>query len=98
MITIYVACAIGGIAIGIIVGILIRKKVAESKIGSATLQANRILEEAIRNAEARKKESLIEAKGEIIRAKDEAEAEIKERRREVSRQERRIAQKEESPP
>ena len=96
MILIYVACAIGGVAIGTVVGVLLRKKVAESKIGSATLQANRILEEAIRNAEARKKESLIEAKGEIIRAKDEADAEIKERRREVSRQERRIAQKEES--
>ena len=96
MILIYVACAIGGVAVGTVVGVLLRKKVAESKIGSATLQANRILEEAIRNAEARKKESLIEAKGEIIRAKDEADAEIKERRREVSRQERRIAQKEES--
>ena len=93
---IYVVCAIGGIAIGILVGILIRKKVAESKIGSATLQANKILEEAIRNAESRKKEALIEAKSEIIRVKDEADADIKERRREVSRQERRIAQKEES--
>ncbi len=93
---IYVVCAIGGIAIGILLGILIRKKVAESKIGSATLQANRILEEAIRNADARKKESLIEAKEEILRSKSEADADIKERRREVSRQERRIAQKEES--
>ena len=93
---IYVICAIGGLAIGILLGILIRKKVAESKIGSATLQANKILEEAIRNADARKKEALIEAKEEILRSKSEADADIKERRREVSRLERRIAQKEES--
>ena len=93
---IYVICAIGGVAIGILLGILIRKKVAESKIGSATLQANRILEEAIRAADARKKESLLEAKAEILNARTEADADIKERRREVSRQERRIAQKEEA--
>ena len=93
---IYVVCAALGLIIGIVLGILIRKKVAESKIGSATLQANRILEEAIRNADARKKEALIEAKEEILRSKSEADADIKERRREVSRQERRIAQKEES--
>ena len=93
---IYVVCAIGGIAIGILLGILIRKKIAESKIGSATLQANRILEEAIRAADARKKESLLEAKAEILSARTEADADIKERRREVSRQERRIAQKEEA--
>ncbi|MBR6545638.1 MAG: ribonuclease Y [Clostridia bacterium] len=93
---IYVVCAIGGVAIGILLGILIRKKVAESKIGSATLQANRILEEAIRAADARKKESLLEAKAEILNARTEADADIKERRREVSRQERRIAQKEEA--
>ena len=93
---IYVVCAIAGVAIGILLGILIRKKVAESKIGSATLQANRILEEAIRAADARKKESLLEAKAEILNARTEADADIKERRREVSRQERRIAQKEEA--
>ena len=91
-----VLCVIGGIVLGTLLGILIRKKISESKIGSATLQANQILEEAIRNADARKKESLIEAKDEIFRLKNEAEAELKERRREVSRQERRIAQKEET--
>lgn len=92
----YALCAVGGLAIGVGVGIIYRMKAAESKIGSAETQAKQILEEAIRTAETRKKEALLEAKDEIIRSRNEAEVEIKERRREVSRQERRIAQKEEN--
>ncbi|MBP5209767.1 MAG: ribonuclease Y [Clostridia bacterium] len=84
-----------GLLLGIGAGVMLRKIVAERKVGSAVKQANQILEEAIKNAETRKKESLIEAKEEILAAKNEADEELKERRKEVSRMERRIQQKEE---
>ncbi len=77
-------------------GTVYRKKVAESEIGSAETEAKRIINEAIRSAEAKKKETTLEAKEEAIRIKAEAEKELKERRAEVTKQERRIAQKEES--
>ena len=86
---------VSGLVIGAFVGFIWRKKVAEAKIGSAELQATQLLEDAIKKAETRKKETLIEAKEEIIAAKNEAENELKERRKEVSRLERRIQQKEE---
>ena len=81
---------------GVAVGFLIRKSIAEKKIGSAEEQARHILEDAIKNAESAKKESIISAKEEIFQLKKEADFDIKERRKEVSRLERRIAQKEES--
>ncbi len=96
MLIIGIACGAGGLLVGMLFGVVLRKKTAEKKIGSATRQANQILEDAIRGAEARKKEALLEAKDEILKSKEEADAEIKERRREVTRQERRIAQKEEN--
>ena len=86
---------IPGLVIGVFAGFFWRKKVAEAKIGSAEKQANQLLEDAIKMAETRKKETLIEAKEEIIAARNEAENELKERRKEVSRLERRIQQKEE---
>ena len=93
---IYIAIGlIPGLIIGAFAGFFWRKKVAEAKIGSAEKQANKLLEDAIKMAETRKKETLIEAKEEIIAARNEAENELKERRKEVSRLERRIQQKEE---
>ena len=86
---------ISGLVIGAFAGFFWRKKVAEAKIGSAEKQANQLLEDAIKKAETRKKETLLEAKEEIIAAKNEAENELKERRKEVSRLERRVQQKEE---
>ena len=92
--------AIIGVAVGVIVGLIIgiayRKKVAEKAIGSAEEQAKKIVNDAMHEAEAKKKESLLEAKEEILTLKNETENELKERRKEVSRQERRIAQKEEN--
>ncbi len=88
--------AIVALAIGILIGFLIRKKIGEAKIGSAEQEAKRILEEGSKNAEAKKKEALLEAKEESLRLRNEAERELKERRSEVSRQERRINQKEET--
>ncbi len=82
--------------IGVVIGFLVRKSIAEKKIGSAEEQARRLLDDAMKNAENAKKESIIAAKEEIFQLKKDADLDIKERRKEVSRQERRIAQKEES--
>ena len=77
-----------------VVGMLYRKKVAEAEIGSAETEATRLINEAIRNGENRKKEMLLEAKDEIHRSRTEHEKEVKERRAELSKQERRLEQKE----
>ena len=86
--------ALVGIAIGFISGITYRKKVAEREIGSAETEATRIINEAIRSGESRKKEMLLEAKDEIHKSRTEYEKEVKERRTELSKQERRLEQKE----
>ncbi len=91
-----VIVGIVALVIGILVGFLIRKKIGEAKIGSAEAEAKRILDEGAKQAEAKKKEKLIEAKEETLRLKNETERELKERRAEISRQERRINQKEEN--
>ena len=85
-----------GLIVGVLGGFVARKLLAERKLGSAEEQARHILEDAIKNAEGAKKESILSAKEEIFNLKKEADFDIKERRKEVSRQERRIAQKEES--
>ena len=92
---IIVATAIVALIIGIVIGFLYRKKVAEAQIGSAEEQAKRTVEEGIKSAEAKKKEALIEAKEEILKSKTESENELKERRKEVTRLESRLNQKEE---
>ena len=83
-----------GVAIGIAVGISIRKKFAEKEIGSAEAEATRLINEAIRAGESRKKEMLLEAKDEIHKSRTEYEKEVKERRAELTKQERRLEQKE----
>ena len=83
-----------GIAIGFAIGVAYRKKVAEREIGSAEQEATRIINEAIRSGENRKKEMLLEAKDEIHRSRTEHEKEVKERRAELTKQERRLEQKE----
>ena len=77
-------------------GILYRKKVAEKQIGSAEEEAKRIINEAIKGGESKKREMLLEAKEEIHKSRSEYEREVKERRAEVSKQERRLQQKEEA--
>ena len=95
-IVIPIVVGVVALAIGILVGFLIRKKIGEAKIGSAETEAKRILEEGSKDAEAKKKEALLEAKEETLRLRNETERELKERRAEVTRQERRISQKEEN--
>ena len=84
------------LAVGLICGNLYRKKVAEATIGSAEQKAKDIVNEAIKTAETKQKEALLEAKEDIHRTRTEAEREIRERRNEVQRLEKRIMQKEET--
>ena len=86
----------GALIVGTAIGYMIRKGIAEAKLGSAEQQAKRMLDDAMKNAESVRKESVLSAKEEIFQMKKEADFDIKERRKEVSRLERRIAQKEET--
>ena len=93
---------IGGIValvcavVGFLSGSIYRRKSAEATIGSAEDEARRILNDAMKNAEQKKKEALLEAKDEIHQLRQETEKDLRERRNEVQRQEHRIQQKEES--
>ena len=87
---------VAALAIGLLIGYIIRKRTAEAEIGSAEAQAKKILEDAIKAAESKKKETLLEAKEEILSSKNEFDREVKERRAELTRQERRVTQKEET--
>ncbi len=82
--------------IAFVLGSSHRRRTAEAAIGSAEDEARRILNDAMKNAEAKKKEAILEAKDEIIKSRNETEKELRERRAEVQRQEHRIQQKEES--
>lgn len=70
------------------------KKNTEEKIGSAEERARTIIDEAVKTAETKKREALVEVKEESIRTKNELDKEIKDRRSEIQRNERRIEQKE----
>ena len=88
------AALVLGLGAGVGIGMLLRKRFAEREIGSAEAEATRLINEAIRGGENRKKEMLLEAKDEIHRSRTEHEKEVKERRAELSKQERRLEQKE----
>ena len=78
------------------VAINYRKKVVEAKLGNAEEKAREIIDDALKVAETKKREALLEAKEETIRSKNELDKEIKERRAEAQRYERRVQQKEEN--
>ena len=82
--------------IGFFVGSAYRRKSAEKTIGSAEDEAKRILNDAMKTAETKRKETLIEAKEEIHQLRQDTERELRERRSEVQRQEHRLQQKEET--
>lgn len=73
-----------------------RRRIAEKEISSAEDEAKRIINEAIKSAESKKREALVEAKEEILQARNEYEREVKERRADLQKQERRLQQKEEN--
>ena len=95
VVLVLVAAAVAG-ALGFYLGGENRKRTAAAKIGSAEEEAKRIVNDAIKAAEQKRKETIIEAKDEAFKLKSDADKEIKDRRAEITRQERRIDQKEEA--
>ena len=96
---IYIIFGVVAVVLGVVgffAGESHRRKTAESEIGSAEDEARRILNDAIKTAEAKKKEALLEAKDEIHQLRSDTEKDLRERRSEVQRQEHRLQQKEES--
>ena len=90
------AAVLISLAIGIAIGMLLRKKIAESKINGAEQEAKRLVDLAKVEAENMKKEEIFKAKEEIMANRKELDQEIKERRGEIQKQESRIIQKEEN--
>lgn len=90
-----VAALLAGI-ICFLLGMSYRRKVAEAKIGSAEIEATRLVNDAMKSAEQRRKEVILEAKDEIFKMRAESDKELRDRRSEVQSQERRLNQKEET--
>ena len=95
-IIIIIAAVLISLAIGILIGMVYRKKVAESKIQGAENEAKRLIDLAKKEAQNLKKEEIFKAKEEIMNSRKELDQEIKERRGEVQKQEARLIQKEEN--
>ncbi len=95
IISVVAAAIVFGLA-GVFIGIAYRKNVAEKQIGSAEQEANKIVSEAMKTAEAKKKAAILEGKDEVHRFRKKKKKELADRRKEVQRQERRIQQKEEN--
>ena len=95
-IVIIIAAVLISLAIGMLIGIAYRKKVAESKIQGAENEAKRLVDLAKIEAENLKKQEIFKAKEEIMNSRKELDQEIKERRGEVQKQEARLIQKEEN--
>ncbi len=95
-IVIIIAAVLISLAIGFLVGMIYRKKVAESKIQGAENEAKRLIDLAKKEGENLKKEEIFKAKEEIMNNRKELDQEIKERRGEVQKQEARLIQKEEN--
>ena len=92
-----VAVVVASVVVAIITNKVTISKIkndAESQIGNAESRAREIIDDAIKTAEATKKESLLEVKEESIKAKNELEKETKERRAELQRYEKRVLSKE----
>lgn len=93
---VYTILSVIALLLGVLFGYLLRKYLAEAKITSAEEAAKRILEEAEKETEARKREAILEAKEQIHIMRAEADRENRERRNEIQRLERRYLQKEEA--
>ena len=91
-----VIMAIIGLVVGAVANTFYRKNVSEKKVGSAEEEAKRILNDAIRTAENKQREAMVEAKEAILTARNEWEKEEKERRSDLQKQEHRLQQKEEN--
>lgn len=82
--------------VGVIIGFMYRKSVAEKEIGSAEKEATRIINDAIKAGETKKREAILEAKDEIHKQRTDVERELKERRNEAQQTEKRLLQREQS--
>ncbi len=94
-----IICLVAVVITAVVIWIIaenFHKNSAKSKIGNAEERAREIIDDAVKTAEAKKRESMLELKEESIRTKNELDKEIKERRNEIQRNERRIVQKEEN--
>ncbi len=92
-------CVIVGVVallVGVVADSVYRKNVSEKKLGSAEEEAKRILNEAIKTAESKRREAAVEAKEVVLTARNEWEKEEKERRSDIQKQENRLQQKEEN--
>ena len=95
VVTFLVTCVIA-IPLTVVIYSKHQTKTTATTIGNAQDKAREIIDEALKTAEAKKRESLLEVKEESIRTKNELDKEIKERRAEAQRYERRVQQKEEN--
>ncbi len=97
-VTVIIAVVVGlaCLIIGAVLGYQRRKAAAEREIGSAEEEARRIINDAIKSAESKKREATVEAKEEILKARSEFDKEVKDRRNELQRQENRLNSKEEN--
>jgi ribonuclease Y len=96
---VYAIFAVVVVLVGVIswfAAIAYRKKIAEAKIGKAEDKAREIIDEALKSAEAKKREILLEAKEEALKTKNDMEKEVKDRRNEVQRLEKRVMSREEN--
>ena len=96
MIIVTIVAVVVAVLITLAVSDQIRKNQAKAKIGSAEDKAREIIDEAVKNAEAKKREAMLEAKEDAIRQKNDLDKEIRDRRAEIQRSEHRISQKEEN--
>ena len=99
LVSLLIGLAIGAVVFGVgcfILGRVLLKKSSDETIGNAKLEAANIINNAMAEAETKRKETLIEAKDEIHKLRTDADKEIRERRSEVQKSERRLIQKEEN--
>ena len=96
--------AIVAVAVALLIAVPLTCKVAVNNkakkdaevVGTAENRARSIIDEALKTAETKKREALLEVKEESLRTKNELEKETKERRSELQKYERRVLSKEES--
>jgi len=87
---------VAGVSVGVVAGFLLSKKIGAKHLEGAKAQSEKLLREALQEAEQTKREKLSEARDEIFKLRQDTEKEIKERRGELQRSERRLEQKEEN--
>jgi ribonuclease Y len=88
--------ALPSLFLGLVIGYFLRRYVARLKVASAKETAEDILKEAQKEAEAKKREAILETKDQLIRERTNFERETRERRSELQRWEKRLLQKEDN--